>query len=97
MEAEAYAYGDKQVLKVYTNDLTLEQLCTLQAFYAELDPSSLSYQLPRIHKVWEEEGLLLSLEQRLDGTTLSTRLGNLSETELEAVFDHYVKAILELR
>lgn len=97
MEAEAYAYGDGQVLKIYTNDITAEHLYTLQAFYAGLDTSSLSYQLPRIHQVWEEEGRVLSLEQRLPGTVLSAKLPGLAERELEAVFDHYVEAILELR
>lgn len=67
MEAEAYAYGEEQVLKVYTNDITSGHLRTLQAFYANLDASILSYQLPHIHQVWEEEGLVLSLEQRLPG------------------------------
>lgn len=97
MEAEAHAYGDGQVLKVYTNDITLEHLRTLQAFYADLDASMLSYQLPHIHRVWEEEGLVLSLERRLPGVALSTKLANLKESELEAVFQYYLEAIIELR
>ncbi len=97
MEAEAHAYGDGQVLKVYTNDITLEYLRTLQAFYADLDASMLSYQLPHIYRVWEEEGLVLSLERRLPGVALSTKLANLKESELEAVFQYYLEAIIELR
>lgn len=97
MEAEAYAYGEEQVLKVYTNDITSGHLRTLQAFYANLDASILSYQLPHIHQVWEEEGLVLSLEQRLPGGALYTKLADLSEGELEAVFQRYVAAILALR
>ncbi|MDX2004272.1 MAG: hypothetical protein SFU83_03255 [Meiothermus sp.] len=44
MEAEAHAYGDAQVLKVYSNDITVEKLRTLQDFYAGLS-SSYAYSL----------------------------------------------------
>ncbi len=74
MEAEAYAYDEALVLKVYTNNPPLEQLLTLQAFYANLDASGLGYQLPFIFRVWEEEGWVLCLERRLLGVALSTRL-----------------------
>ena len=96
MEAEAYAYQGK-VLKLYTNDVTLQHLQTLQDFYAGLGTGSLSYQLPYIHKVWPEDGVVLSLEKRLEGSPLSSELPGLSENELDAVFQRYVEAILELQ
>lgn len=96
MEAEAHAY-DGQVLKLYTNDITLEKLEILREFYAGLETSRLSYQLPQIRKVWIEEDTVLSLEQRLHGTPLQSKLAGLSEDELEAVFERYVDAILELQ
>jgi hypothetical protein len=96
MEAEAHVY-DGQVLKVYSNDITVQKLKTLQEFYANLDGLRLSFQFPRINRIWLEDGVVMSLEKRLDGTPLSTQLAGLSEAELEVVFDGYVDAILELR
>jgi len=92
MEAEVYAYGPDAVLKLYPGTVRLADLCSLRDFYASLDRQRVPYALPRIHTVAQEAGFLITIEQRLLGTPLSTLLPGLTTAELDAVMQRYLTA-----
>jgi hypothetical protein len=94
MEAEVYAYGPDAVLKLYPGTVSLSDLCTLRDFYASLDRQRVPYALPRIHAVAQEADFLITIEQRLLGTPLSTLLPGLTIAELDAVMQRYLTAAL---
>src|SRR5215211_6450851 len=73
MEAEVYAYGADAVLKLYPGTAGLADLMSLRDFYAGLERQRVPYALPRICTVAQEAGMLITIEQRLAGTPLSTR------------------------
>src|SRR6266545_5522205 len=96
MEAEVYAYGPDAVLKLYVGTTSRTDLLTLQDFYNGLDRQRVPYALPRIYSVAEEADVLLTIEQRLAGTQLSTLLPTLPPGRLEGLMQRYLAAGLAL-
>jgi Ser/Thr protein kinase RdoA (MazF antagonist) len=94
MEAEVYACGPDAVLKLYPGTASLDEMRILQAFYASLERERVPFALPRIHTVAQEEGWLVTVEQRLAGTRMSALLPALSAGELEAMMGRYLDAAL---
>ena len=94
MEAEVYACGPDAVLKLYPGTTSLVEMRTLQAFYDSLERESVPYALPRIHRVAQEEGWLVTVEQRLAGTRMSALLPALGADALEAAMGRYLSAAL---
>jgi len=82
MEAEVYAYGADAVLKLYPGTGSLADLMSLRDFYAGLERQHMPYALLRIRTVAQEAGMLITVEQRLAGTPLSTLLPGLTTSEL---------------
>ena len=82
MEAEVYAYGADAVLKLYPGRASLADLMSLRDFYAGLERQHMPYALPRIRTVAQKAGMLITVEQRLAGTPLSTLLPGLTTSEL---------------
>jgi hypothetical protein len=96
MEAEVYAYGPDSVLKIYPGTVDLGDLRILRDFYGSLDRQLVPYALPRIHKVVQEDGTLISIEQKLIGAPLSTVLPSLKDGQLDAMMQRYLNAALAL-
>src|SRR5215216_3557789 len=96
MEAEVYALGDNALLKLYINTTNLAHLRTLQEFYAAIDSSALSYSLPFICSVSEQDGICISVERRLPGIPMSAILPSLSKTQMDFMMHTYLAAALEL-
>ena len=94
MEAEVYNYGPDAVLKLYAGTANFANLLILQDFYASLDRQRVPYALPRIHTVAQEDHFLITIEQRLAGTPLSTVLPALTADQLGAVMQRYLNAAL---
>jgi aminoglycoside phosphotransferase (APT) family kinase protein len=94
MEAEVYAYGPDAVLKLYAGAASHADLLTLQAFYNALDRQHVPYALPRIHTIAQEDHFLITIEQRLAGTRLSTMLPTLTTSQLDTVMQRYLSAAL---
>src|SRR5215218_9703547 len=90
MEAEVYAYGADAVLKLYPGTASLADLMSLRDFYAGLERQHMPYALPRIRTVAQAAGILITVEQRLAGTPLSTLLPGLTTSQLEAVMQRYL-------
>src|SRR5690349_2695811 len=97
MEAEVYVYRSESVLKIHLRLTTLDSLYTLQDFYASLDASRMSYRLPRIRAVLLEEGLPVTIEERLPGRCLQSLMPELSPAQMEALLPRYLEAVLELQ
>jgi Phosphotransferase enzyme family len=96
MEAEVYAYGADSVLKLYAGTAALADLQILKDFYDSLAQQPTPYQLPHIHTVTEEEGCLVTTEQRLAGTKLSSVLPSFSAQQVDEVMERYLTAALAL-
>lgn len=96
MEAEVYACGPDAVLKLYPGTACLAEMRALQGFYDALDRQHLPYALPRIHMVAQEDDLVVTVEQRLDGTPMSALLPLLDADRLEAMMERYLTAALAL-
>ena len=97
MEAEVYALDEQHVLKLYPGTTGPARLRTLQQFYASLQPGSLSYALPRIDLIVEEQGGCITRERRLAGRPMSGLLQGMGPPELEQCMRTYLAAMLELQ
>jgi len=96
MEAEVYALGNDALLKLYIQTTTFAHLKVLQEFYASIDASGLSYSLPSIQSIAEEDGICISIERRLPGIPMSTVLSSLTTREMEKMMQSSLVAALEL-
>ena len=96
MEAEVYRYGDDAVLKLYASTASLTDLRRLQAFYATIDRSQLSYALPSILSVFDESAYQVAIERRLVGQPLVSLLQHTHPHQLDSLFASYASAVLEL-
>jgi hypothetical protein len=96
MEAEVYALSEDTVLKLYPGTASLADLVILQNFYAAIDPSVLSYQLPYIQTVAAEGDFCISIERHLPGTPLSAVLPRLTKDPIGRMMRIYLDAALEL-
>jgi len=96
---EAAALADPVLLptlQLYVGTTSRTDLLTLQDFYNGLDRQRVPYALPRIYSVAEEADVLLTIEQRLAGTQLSTLLPTLPPGRLEVIMQRYLDAALAL-
>lgn len=95
MEAEVYAYGTDNVLKLYPRSASLENLRLLQTFYNSLDRSVLSYALPQIRQIHDQGTYIVVIETRLSGRPLAEVIAS-TPNQLETLLPLYVAAVLEL-
>ncbi len=96
MEAEVYTYKPDTVLKLYDGPTTLTHLRTLKAFYDSLDASQIPYALPHIYSITKEDTILITIEQRLLGTSLSALLSSFNPQQLADILQKYLLAVLDL-
>lgn len=96
MEADVYACGPEAVLKLYAGATSFADLCTLRDFYAALERRLVPYALPYIHTVAQEEGFVVTIEQRLPGVRLSAVLPALTTAQMDVQMQRYLSAALAL-
>ena len=96
MEAQVYALGPDQVLKLYPSPGRLADLLTLRDFYAALDRSALPYVLPAIRQVTVEGDFCASIEPRLPGAPMSALLPGLDRARMDDLLQAYLAAVLAL-
>jgi aminoglycoside phosphotransferase (APT) family kinase protein len=96
MEAEVYAYGADQVLKLYFGTVNLADLQTLKDFYESLDRRGLPYALPYIHTIEQIDSALVTVEQRLTGQPMADRLPALTTAQFDKMMQRYLDATLAL-
>jgi hypothetical protein len=96
MEAEVYADSPGTVLKLYAGTASLGDLRTLQDFYFSLDRQRVPYSLPRVLAVMPEDGVIVTIEQRLLGRRLSDVLRSLEAGLLDEMMQRYLAAALDV-
>ena len=96
MEAKVYAFGTDTVLKLYPGTTSLADLATLRDFYASLDRSVVSYDLPDIQTIAAEGDFCISIERHLPGTPMSAVLPALTQNQMDGMMQTYLNGALEL-
>ncbi|MDM5200815.1 aminoglycoside phosphotransferase family protein [Fictibacillus enclensis] len=97
MEAEVYALSDHKVLKVYNHMSDLNKQWSLKEFYAGIHSDGLSYELPYIYDVFLENGIVVTIEKRIEGSNMQSLLSDLSFNEQSTMMEIYLKAHLDLQ
>lgn len=97
MEAEVYAYGHNRVLKLYNDMSDVNKQNILKDFYAGIDSSSLSYELPYIYDIFVEKDILITIEKRIEGSNLQNVFAEMSASQQSKMMETYLSANLELK
>jgi aminoglycoside phosphotransferase (APT) family kinase protein len=97
MEAEVYLYENDKVFKIYNPKATLTKLQLLKQFYESIKPEGISFKLPRIHKIIEEEDRIITIENRIEGKNIQKALSEYDEERLNAFLENYLSVILQIR
>lgn len=96
MEATVYALDDYKVLKIYNDFSDVKKQEKLRGFYAGLKTDHLSYELPYIHDILVENGTLVTIETRMLGSNLQSKLAGMTRDEQTNMMKTYLQANLEL-
>lgn len=97
MEAEVYELGEDAVLKLYDSATISDDLQALREFYDQLDDAVLSYSLPKIRQVEQQDGYTVVVEKRLSGQPLADVVKkHQAAGHLDTFFRIYVSAVDEL-
>ncbi|MEK5216181.1 aminoglycoside phosphotransferase family protein [Psychrobacillus sp. FSL H8-0487] len=97
MESEVYAYDDNKVVKLYNDMSDSNKQRILKGFYSKIDSSSLSYELPFIYDTFEENGILVTIEKRIEGNNLQSMLSKMNYIEQNNMMETYLNANIELK
>lgn len=97
MEAEVYAYNDNKVVKLYNDMSDSSKQRILKGFYSKIDSSSLSYELPFIYDTFEENGILVTIEKRIEGNNLQSMLSKMNYIKQNNMMETYLNANIELK
>lgn len=97
MEAEVYALNHDKVLKIYNDlsDRTKQE--ELRDFYAGLKTEYLSYELPFVHDIFEENGMLVTMEKRVKGSDMQSELPGMTFDEQTNMMKKYLQANIALQ
>jgi fructosamine-3-kinase len=97
MEARVYAYDNNKVLKLYNDMSDSNKQIILKGFYSKIDSSSLSYELPYIYDTYEENGILVTIEKRIEGSNMQSMLSEMNYNEQNKTMETYLNANIELK
>lgn len=97
MEAEVYALGNDKVLKVYNNLSDVKKQEKLRDFYSDIDARHLSYELPYIHDILVENGMLVTIEKRMKGSDMQSLLPGMTYDEQTNMMKTYLQANVALQ
>lgn len=96
MEAEVYVYDADTVVKLYKGTTALRELTILQEFYRTLDRAAIPYDLPCIRSIEDDGQFIVTVENRLSGTPMSSVLPALKAHQLDTIMERYLAAALAL-
>lgn len=96
-EAEAYALGESEVLKIYTDLQRFQKLKILQTFYNSIDARQCGFQIPKILEIIVEGDMLATRENRIPGVSLESLLPSLDGSLLDQAESLYLKAVCALQ
>ncbi|MEH7086686.1 hypothetical protein V7139_28755, partial [Neobacillus drentensis] len=97
MEAEVYAYDLDKVLKIYSGTTSISKQRMLKQFYDALDAAQVPFQLPGIQDVREEGDIVITIEHRIHGRSMSEILSQQSEEQMNRIMKEYVSTVLALK
>ncbi|WP_078554409.1 aminoglycoside phosphotransferase family protein [Bacillus alkalicellulosilyticus] len=97
MEAEVYVYDKNKVLKLYNDMSDSNKQKILKKFYSKINSISLSYELPYIYDTFEENGILVTIEKRIEGSNLQSMISEMNYKEQNKMMENYINANLELK
>lgn len=97
MEAEVYVYENNKVLKLYNDMSDSNKQKILKDFYSKIDSNCLSYELPYIYDTFKENGILVTIEKRIEGSNMGSLLSELNYNEQTKVMETYLNANIELK
>jgi len=88
-EAQVYALESEKLLKVYSNPEELNKMLVLRDFYAMVDASGASFQIPEILDVKREGEVLGVIEKKLSGKPLAEEMTSYDEQEQKVAIGAY--------
>lgn len=97
MEAEVYVYENNKVLKLYNDMSDSNKQKILKDFYSKIDSNCLSYELPYIYDTFMENGILVTIEKRIEGSNMGSLLSEMNYNEQTKVMETYLNANIELK
>ncbi|GGH73581.1 thiamine kinase-like enzyme [Pullulanibacillus pueri] len=97
MECEVYLYDHEKVLKVYNEMSDYRKQTVLKAFYSKIDSSDLSYELPYIYDIYNENGMVITIEKRMRGSNMQRLFSDMTVNEQTKMMETYLNANLELK
>ncbi len=96
-EAQVFSYHEGKVLKLYNDISDLNKQSMLKKFYETIDSKYVSYELPYIYDIFDDEGTVITIEKRVKGNNLQKCLHQFNDKELDNLFKTYLAASLELK
>ncbi|MDX8344620.1 aminoglycoside phosphotransferase family protein [Rossellomorea sp. YZS02] len=97
MEAEVYAFNDERVLKIYNDMSDAARQERLKDFYSGLKTDPLSYELPYILDISVENGMLVTIEKRMKGSDMQSKLPTMTYDEQTNMMKTYLQANIALQ
>ncbi|TDL32502.1 hypothetical protein E2R51_07370 [Jeotgalibacillus sp. S-D1] len=97
MEAEVYIYDDDKVLKLYNAMSDADKQQNLKAFYSAVQSNPLNYELPYIYDAFEESGMLVTIEKRINGRNLQCMFSEINDQQQNKMMETYLYAAIELK
>jgi hypothetical protein len=88
-EAQVYALESDRLLKVYSNPEELNKMLVLRDFYAMVDASGASFQIPEILGVKREGEVLGVIEKKLSGEPLAEAMAKYGDEEQKVAIGAY--------
>ncbi len=96
-EAQVYSYHEGKVLKLYNDISCLNKQKILKKFYETVDSQYVSYELPHIYDIIDDEDTVITIEKRVEGNNLQKLLHQFNNEQLNNLFKTYLAASLELQ
>jgi thiamine kinase-like enzyme len=97
MEAEVYTYEKDKVLKLYNDMSDVNKQNILKKFYSKIDSSYLSYELPYVYDIFEDNGILVTIEKKIQGNNMQSLFSEMNFNEQNKMMETYLNANLELK
>lgn len=95
-EGPVYEYGDDKVLKVYPRTVDMLYLQNIQSFQRDLAKHTFTFATPQITEIGQTDGVLYTVEKRLQGTQGDKKIIGLHTADRQRVYRSYYDAIRQV-
>jgi hypothetical protein len=94
-EGWVYEYGN-DALKVYPHNSDVQYLKNIQAFQGVLAKQHFTFDTPQIYEVGNVDGILYTVEKRLQGVQMDKKIVGMSTTDRQQLYRSYYDAIRQV-